>query len=648
MKIQKILYFKLFPILPLCAIVSSLMAISILYVLHAYDYIWISLIVLLPTIIVSLYFTINKKIITNIDISTVDFVSSRTGQANILVKIYLIIFLSALIWLLLGMERDIIFISFIVILYSIIIIQLFRKNLPKTLWIIIELILTSSLLILSKCYVYAYSYNSTDILVLLTDALSIYNLGHVPSSEIMYMYANFPTYHILVVMSSYITNLNFYTAIAIIGTISVLVISIVCVYYITLYIVNSKKIALMSIFFYSILPASTRYFDSILPRIFFIVLLFILLYLFLCKREVENIFPFIILGVICAISMTLYHHAMHLLSLGIVTILCAIYLLYSREIVFNKFQKIMLFVFYSVSITYIIYNFMYYSVDVISSNFFSFFTQETDIVSISLTESTNKISQYIYNLSTGFFITLFCLIGIYYLLSPKFKGNKVGYIGFLSLLFVVIFVPGVLDVTNMSHLWQIERIQALLNPLFAIVIAIGCVLLYYILAHNVLNNTNIATIFVILLCVLFVISSPILLTTKDSTVFYGTDNYMTRYYDEDDIKLINTIENYVPLSKTIYSDYPITRMFEATLGANYYGSYNYVGKTKISEFPEQTSYIILRNNQYLLNNWYLDWEISNMIFSFSPKNKEDKIINLDQYNIVNLYNNGESFIFFTP
>lgn len=86
----------------------------------------------------------------------------------------------------------------------------------------------------------------------------------------------------------------------------------------------------------------------------------------------------------------------------------------------------------------------------------------------------------------------------------------------------------------------------MLAPLFAVVMAIGFLILGCIIAKG-FNLPKIATVIMLVFCVLIVIASPVITSSGDSSLFCGTELYSEDVaFSNSEIDLFTFVEQRVP------------------------------------------------------------------------------------------------------
>jgi len=198
-------------------------------------------------------------------------------------------------------------------------------------------------------------------------------------------------------------------------------------------------------------------------------------------------------------------------------------------------------------------------------------------------------------------------LGMYYLMLPQNLRTKSVILWPITLLLFAVFIPGVADAfTMISMMEQIGRLQIVLAPIFAVVMAIGCLVLGFFI-FNKFQSSKAVAIIMIVFCILMIIASPIISNSRDSDLFLGTELGSSKtYFTESEISMFGYVEKNVSSGSGIYSDYAATRYFTASqnmlsIGKPYYtfpaGTLELF--TDDSSVLNQNSYLIFREDDYL-------------------------------------------------
>ena len=201
---------------------------------------------------------------------------------------------------------------------------------------------------------------------------------------------------------------------------------------------------------------------------------------------------------------------------------------------------------------------------------------------------------------------LVLLPGVIALLSPKIIDKKIAMLGMAGLVLAIVFIPGVMDLFEMfiSGDLELDRVRLVLSPIFAVIMAVGAVVIGNLWNKKHTGKFNGAVVTVIL-CMLLVVTSPLILESRDSPVFAGTQFGEVHFFTEQELASFDIVENYLPLSSSVYTDYDTSRYFAAgkafeKYGYPYYSFRNGADKLYSEDVSVENlvKYVINRNSCY--------------------------------------------------
>ena len=641
---------KLLQYIPHLGIAASVLVIIALAVSGKWDLMLYALVLLIPVILVSIWF-IRKKGVLPFESNALDTycLSGLNMRQSVFIKLYGILFCLTIIWLTVTNARDGIFLALFVMLYGVAVVQIFLRKFDAKL-ILLQLVITSLIHILTIQFCYYYYYAGGDSLPHNLMATSIVENGYL-NFELFGVYGNYALMHISIAITSFLTSLpiNFAHWIAI----SIpLAIGSLFIYYIAHSLTSSKRIAVLSVFFYMMTPIVLNYIPSASPRTLATLAFVIILY-FLLKNTTKNIIPTWISCAIMAIYMIMVHHAQLILLFAVMTVLVVTYYIYFRKL--SRAQKGILVIFYTIPTLYYLFTYIASLVGILKTNFFGVLTS-TDITETAEVTSTTFGFTQILLLSASVLLLIVILFGLYYLMLPQNLRNKAVILWPIALLLFAIFIPGVTDAfTMISMMEQIGRLQIVLAPIFAVVMAIGCLVLGYFI-FNKCRSPKLVVIILIVFCVLLVIASPVISNSRDSSLFLGTDlGSSKQYFTASEISMFTYVEKNVSPGSGINADYAATRYFTTSqvmqsIGKPYYtfpaGTLELF--TDDSTILNQNSYLIFRENEYSTSGFsvtlYGGNNVGNNVEYLKYDNEEYHHILKNTYKMNTLYTMGDATI----
>ena len=549
------------------------------------DYSLKSLIIFIPLIVTSIILILNKQL---------SYSSSQ--YTHILDKKLFTIFILALLFTQVILSFTIgyshpVFLIVTSITYIFIFLQSISKGTNATL-VLCEIILATAVMIFAQLFGVALWMGDTDLISHYEWASSIVSSGFLPSN-VMGAYATFCLYHILIALTSLLCGLASDASLYIISTIAI-VGSIPFVYWIALSLFKSQSISLLSALFYALMPVLSSAYLMPAPRamasVAFIIVLYILVRLY-PKHRISSLIVLVIVS--CYIALV--HHAQLLYIILVSSLLIFGGLLYFYRRFLKSFLPIIicagislisLLIGYGGAVKSILQTRLFNQLDNIllpsapvtpapvpsapvppSSSYLSGDTMAGDI-SGALSEVIT--SQDLVALFSSFISMLpviimmvFCLVGIYYAVtSTTIHIRRYSFLIPLLLILFMFFVNGVVDLFPLfTDSFQIYRLRILIAPLFAIIMAVGCLVLFNI-SKTRKGLSSISSILTIILSVLFIVGSVSSygLNSNDGGLddILPSSSYDLQYFHEWDISLMNNIPQIIPENQNIYSATRIT------------------------------------------------------------------------------------------
>lgn len=639
---------KIFRYIPHAVLISVVVVVGILLSMQRVDLLIQGAIILIPLSIIAFILLINqKKIYEGTEYLSRDIYYKTNFTESIFQKTYWILFCIIFIWILITNSRDIVFISLLTAMYGIIILEIFTlKTLNKNA-ILMQIVVAFGILVFTLVFCYPYYYGGTDIPIHLNwiDVL-INNMGMIPR-DIGGDYTFFSQFHLIVAETSLVTSLSTYESLyiscAIMPIIATLFIS-----YIANFFTNNKRIIILSALLFSLTPIVISFAIYPMPRMLASIAFIIILYLYFNNPNEHTIQKWIICGII-TLYMTLVHHAQLPLILFVMTIILISYYIYAGKP--TKTQIGIVIQFYLISVLYWLY---YYLIRIVGFFYTRLFEPlETGVQLQTVYFNMTSVTKvWLFALPTVI-ILIFSLIGLYYILSPKQISRKIAILCPIILLMIIFYIPYIVDLSSIiSTMLQIARIRFVLSPFFAIVMAFGCIVLANMISKNG-KKTALAIAVVIVLCLIFAISSPIITNTRDSNVFDNTSISQKLYYNDNDLSMFHTISNYLPLGSSYYSDYPVVQYFPHTANYGIFDLPYYYSMIGMSNFFTGNQsiptdmYIIYREDLYYkLGLSLLDRNEDGGTRVYGPTEESIQTFSENIYTTNEIYRNGYSIIYY--
>ena len=477
--------------------------------------------------------------------------------------------------------------------------------------------------------------------------------------------------HISVAISSLISSLSPYMSLWTAVSIP-LGITAIFIYYLAYSLTDSKRVALLSLFFYLVTPITLDYFPSAAPRTLATASFVIILYLSISRRDEKEIVRTWLLGFIFMIYMYLVHHAQLILIYTVFFILFISTIFLQKKMSISQKGLVALICLIPVILLPYLVPWLKKLVGIVESNVFgtidSTLNTEPENQTPGIIEPTPGIIEptpgvisfvekllttevqsqtfdifNVINLSPAILMLIVILFGLFFLVHPINQKARISILWPISLLLFAVFIPGVADAfTIIAHMEQIGRLQIVLAPIFAIVMAIGCLVLGYICCNK--SHQKIGTTVVIVFCILLVLASPILSNSRDSDVFEALDNpklgQSVNYFTEQEIYAFQHIETTVQPGSGILSDYAATRYFTTSKVAADVGRPHYTFPSGTLETFTENDYNIGDGRYFVFReNTYVDRGFTVTLYGGNNVGKAATSLKYDEKEFQNFHEN---------
>ena len=559
---EKILYsiHKLCRYIPHLALFISISAIVIIYILFGWTLLSYALVILIPLILVSLLLIFNPEVLTNRELLNNDVKVTIPLSQSSFIKLYFIVFIIAYTYVLITNSRDLFFIITICVLYLIILLQLFSKNFNRDNIYLIELLLTTSLLVFTRLFCYEYYYGGSDIIYHASLASVLLEPGGqsiISTLDTPYEY--FTLYHLGSAIVALVANQAIHYSIYI-ALVPGVIIASVFIYYISGYFSKSKTIMALSAFSFAVFPmildSSTYVTPRVMSTIGFVIVLYALISI---QKSVNTIYYIIVL--IATLYITMVHHMQLPILYLMMFLFWAVFWIYFGKPV--KECIIGIFIFYLIPLIYWIYTYSSIGIDIMYRKILiSFSESNTEYVRFGGDYGSVDILSYMGPYLSSSVMVILIMCGIYYILSPINLKQKLVTLGVITLVMFPFFIPGVFDISYiLESMLGLARFRIAMAVFFALIMGVGGVVLINSL-NKYLKNIKLSVVLLVVVYMIFVILSPICYVSSDSSVFDDTPLTSHRYFETEDINTKDFIMQFIPDDTTVYSDSPFSRFFE--------------------------------------------------------------------------------------
>ena len=441
---------------------------------------------------------------------------------------------------------DIVFNFGIVLLYIIIIIQIFFNKDISDYFIIFEIASIIFLFFYRHVINVPLYFGGTDILIHNNLDLITYLTNHVIPSSVS-VYAQFPLYHIFCAEGMNILNLSSESVSDILTWLITAILIIPILYSFFRFFTKNRQILLFSLLILSITFLGSTLSNFMIPRGFAFFGFFLMLYI-LFKMKNQNEKSTKIEFAICLFPVMIFIILIHnvstilIMSLIIILLLCE-FLINDENFLSNKYVLIFLLV----SIAYWLYCAFELVGILINTRLMN--SLALDVVAnptIIPLGNINSTAFYINNV--GSIIEIFLLVlGILYCL----KHIKVGYLRVLGLFCfctILLYINNPLKaVWEFSTLFSADRFRLLLSPFMSVVMGLG-LLIFYLYLTTKFKNNKITFLLFFCIAIIFIIGTM-------QFVYNDMGVPQKDYFDVIELKGYNFVYNYVPYNGFILTDY---------------------------------------------------------------------------------------------
>lgn len=472
------------------------------------------------------------------------------NQQSIL-RIFFIVFITSFIATFFFTILATLFLILIAFLYCIILIQIFSKN-PSPRMIIIEIVLTLTILIYSTTLTSSYYFGYTDIITHASIATITSLTGHVISNSSSYSY--FPLYHIWIASGAIITGFNSYQTIIIL-TCPVFAISVIFIYFLFNSVIKNQQIALLTCLLYSSSSIIVFFGTYVITRTMAFIGFLILLYFLYNTKISENnnrALTFKILAIVISVYILLVHQV----STPMILLLLFILLICEWLVDQQKYISTGFMIFFiSIFISYWLFYALSFTQQIITDNLnpqayqtISFIptSYQTSLLSESLTFLINDMHMLIF--------IFFGIIGIVYIIWRE-KPKYAPVFGLFALLTIVFYVP-----SPLQALWQtmillnFGRFELLISPFMVLMMAGG---IWVVSKYLVQKNVPIIIISFNILFIFLIFSYSSL-----GLIHYNQNPSIRFSFNADELIGYNFIKKNIPSDSNIFSDYYTSRYLE--------------------------------------------------------------------------------------
>ena len=545
--------------------------IALSLVLNRLDFAVRGLIYIIPAIlIVILLLYVYKK-----GVKVPDTLVLMKGNRKIFWILFVVLFALSVLALYFSSYRTLYYFLLITALYGVIFLQIFTDNLKPSI-LLFEISCVMGNLIFGLQLKYSLFFGMTDILPHLFLSKITYLSGHFIPADLDYTYAWFPLYHIFISEGMNLFGTDEKLSFIILTSLSFIAV-VWAIFLLSKQITKNDQTSLLICLFFSITPVVITYSTYVVTR----TMAFIGFIFFLLLAHIQIQTPkwrsFIVLTILFSFYIILVHQVS---ILQIVAILISFIIL---ELVINDYYVIKTKLLIFIIITFTAY-WIFTSIQLIGKVLSKVDTASTPGVSTLKYESTGLGYSYLVsNISTAVII-FFVILGIAYLLYAS-KSKYPSVIGLFALCMSPLYFPSPLTASRfvMTTL-RTDRFSLLISPFFAFALAIGSLLVLYILYENKITR-KFALVFGLVIFSYLCFSA---ITGNASDSPDVTSHQNRQYFTESEMRAFAFIPQFVKYNSTISTDGYSSRLLDA----------NFFSETTTLNIPsyQATSIFELKDN----------------------------------------------------
>jgi len=441
------------------------------------------------------------------------------------------------------------FLAGIVIIYTIILVQIFSKD-HRSVVVLIEIALSMILLIYIMTLKYPYYFGSTDIMPHVYFSTVTYLSHHIVPPDLSINYAFFPLYHIWVALSSYVLALDIKTALFVI-TGPAFVTSIFVLYSLFKNITGIPQISLLTCLLYSTDAIIIFYGSYMVPRVAAYVGFVILLYILIIGKNPNsnsdvNVTAYRSLAIIILVYILLIHQVSIILFILLLLLLLLCEWFIGSE---KRLRKSFVIFTLILSLVYWFIVSFEFTKDLAMSRIRPDLYEQPIFMEYIATYS--PISFLINHVEILIFLFFF-IIGVVYLLRKQ-KPIYASVFGLFALFTVILYIPSPLSsIWQLSRLIPLNRFNLALAPFMAFVMSWGVytIINFSIKKISINKIGSIVLIFFVLFCCG---------TTGMIAVVENPESRIS--FTNEELVGFNYIESKVPYGSRLYSDYYTRQYF---------------------------------------------------------------------------------------
>jgi hypothetical protein len=573
------------PYLPYFVLLLTIVGVSVAFFLQTPDWALKGVYLVFPVLLASYILQfIRKK-----DLALHNTVTIYSGNRKCLLTLFVCLFSISLVILAAGFGNSWVYPALIVLLYVVILIQIFSNRTSKV-TLLSEIMLTQAGFIWSSVQKYDFYFGGTDIMAHQFMATITHLSGRVLPPKFG-GYTDFPLYHIFVAECSHVLDLNIETIIFSF-TWPISVIGVIFVYYIFLHIVRNEQIALLGGLIYSMSAVGLTHSIYMIPRSLAFVGFLMLLYIMTSSNWLKNPYVKCACVTLIGVFIVLVHQVSILLIIALLSLLvvCELFVGHEKYVTGPSFILLS-----AISVGYWIYVAFSFAQSTFMSRLDADRWENPVVIraaDLLPTDPMTTWSYYINSIGSEIFL-FFAIIAIGWILWRK-KSDYLTVLALFALVTLVLYVPNPLHmIWQISQLLAVNRFNLLLGPFMALIMGMG---MYILSKYLITAKIHINSICILLIAVIFLYGSS-------TTGLLEIDPSINREsFNSDEIQGLDFVNKHVPYGSTIHTDFYNWRYLDAgyfsesdALGLPYFTTGVIAG---LDDVPSYSGYIILPYNEF--------------------------------------------------
>lgn len=626
---------RFFRIYPIFLILIVLGALSLVFLMKLQTIYFYTIVLSIVVAISALFLLFERKLSFELDDIRVFSLDN-----SLLTKLYVIIFILSVLYLVLTNNRSEIYIFSLLLLYLIIFLQIFSgKASPST--ILAEIAASMINFIYGVTFVYPLYFGNTDILPHIRLARIIAESGRL-LPESMFLYSKFPLYHLLVALSSHITNLDVVSSLFLI-TAPVFVIVLLFLYLLFYLVSNNKQVSLLSCLVYSwtstVLFHGTYMVTRVLAFVFFVIL-FYLYYRNNTSRTATSMYlKFLIL--LFTLSIVLAHQV----SSAQIAILFILFLTIEHLSNDRGYMSGTSVAFFNVFfVSYWIYLASGFTSEVIGQRLRSLISNHLIIQYNANSFFQNESLLYLILSNLDVYISfIFALIGVKYLLLHQRSKSRAAF-GIFSLVCFMFYFPSPLKLFwNTMELLQFDRLTLFVVPFITLSVGVGVYIVIKYLSKSRLKA----------LCYLAIFLIPLIfgffsITNSNTNSNFVYNDGPRNYFTQQEINGFDYLGTYASSESYVFSDY-FSQRYLRSLTPKSYLCLNHLNSSEVKYSANYSrSYFYIREKALEEDGLYFGIPGTKEIYDTSLNNSQTASISDDMFTKDKIYSNPYANLYFNP